>query len=249
MTKILGFRSEKTWKKVVATVGYLFIILIVYGMVNGKGNSTPTSTSKNSSTSSPTTPSIKQPDSTSAPAKDQTPTATPSPSLTPKSLGAGTYAIGQHITPGRYTVTTPSGAGNFVVMNKNGMPVVNEILGSSGVEKVIASLPNEGKIEISSLNKVDFTPYQPPAIETSPTKTDLCAGSFIVGTDIPKGRYVASVNGAGSGNFVVEDQSGMPKTNEILGGDMGVKNVTVDLDDTNIIIISSINDVVFVPSK
>ncbi len=34
MKKIVGFRSGKTWKKVIATFGYLFIATFVYGMVS-----------------------------------------------------------------------------------------------------------------------------------------------------------------------------------------------------------------------
>ncbi|KLU63999.1 hypothetical protein DEAC_c39930 [Desulfosporosinus acididurans] len=246
MSKIPGFRSNTRWKKIVAIIGYLVIIAIIYSAITGNTNSSSTTAppKQGASTSTPTTSPTKQ-----SPTKSQAPTAPATPALTAKSLGAGTFTIGQQITPGRYTVTTPSGSGNFVVSDQSGMPVVNEVLGDSGVSKVVAALPDGGKIEISSLNKVDFNPYQPPSIGNSPTKTDLCAGSFIVGTDIPQGRYVASVIGSGSGNFVIEDQSGMPKTNEILGGDMGVKNVTVDLSNSDTIQISSLNDVQFVPSN
>lgn len=120
-----------------------------------------------------------------------------------KSFGSGNYIIGQHIAGGRYIVIASSGSGNFVVYGPNDELVVNEVLGNSnlGVKKVIAMMSNGGKIKISGLNKVSFVPYQPPTIASSPTKTDLCAGTYIVGIDIPEGRYIASVNGSGSGNF------------------------------------------------
>ncbi|MDR3586311.1 MAG: cell wall-binding repeat-containing protein [Desulfosporosinus sp.] len=179
------------------------------------------------------------------------PVITPPVVTAPISLGAGTFTIGKNIAPGRYTITTPSGSGNFVVQDKSGMPVVNEILGngSLGVKKVIATLPDGDSINISGLSEVDFALYQPPAIGTSPVKTDEGAGEYTVGIDIPAGRYVVSVNGSGSGNFVVMGTDGMPKTNEILGGDMGVKNVTVDLNNNDVINISGMNDVVFEPTN
>lgn len=42
MRKILGFRSGKKWKKVIATVGYLFIALIVVGMFSDNDTKTTT---------------------------------------------------------------------------------------------------------------------------------------------------------------------------------------------------------------
>ena len=225
--------------KIITGILALIIIIAIGSAASGGNKSNPTSTPA-------TSPSSNQTSSADSSSKSK---QTPAPALTPKSLGAGTYTIRQHITSGRYTVTASSGSGNLVISDKSGMPVVNEILGSSGVGKVVASLPDGGKIEISGLNQVDFKPYQPPTIGASPAKTDLCAGSFIVNTDIPKGRYNVSVNGSGSGNLIIEDRDGMPKTNEILGGDMGVKNVAVDLDDSDIITISSLNDVSFVPSN
>lgn len=52
MGKIPGFRSGKTWKKIVASIGYLFIILIVIGILRGGSNST-SQTSSPASSSAP----------------------------------------------------------------------------------------------------------------------------------------------------------------------------------------------------
>ncbi len=38
MKKIVGFRSGKTWKKVIATFGYLFIGLTLWGMLSGNSS-------------------------------------------------------------------------------------------------------------------------------------------------------------------------------------------------------------------
>jgi peptidoglycan hydrolase CwlO-like protein len=48
----------------------------------------------------------------------------------------------------------------------------------------------------------------------------LSAGQFLVGKDIPAGRYKAVANG-GSGNFVVYSSSGALSVNTILGGRIG----------------------------
>ena len=50
MSKIPGFRSDKRWKKVIATIGYLFIALIIYSIAKGGNNGT----------SAPTTSPVKQ---------------------------------------------------------------------------------------------------------------------------------------------------------------------------------------------
>jgi hypothetical protein len=60
MSKIPGFRSGKTWKKVIAIVGYLFIALILWAGISGDNGSTPTaSPPANSAAPSP------EPDKTS----------------------------------------------------------------------------------------------------------------------------------------------------------------------------------------
>lgn len=78
--------------------------------------------------------------------------------------------------------------------------------------------------------------------------TTLGAGSFIVGTDIPAGRYVCT--GDSSGNFFVYEKE-FPVVNEILGGqeNLGVSSVTIDLKDGQKIEISGINNVTFTPAE
>lgn len=70
MSKIPGFRSGKTWKKIVAVFGYLVIISLIYGAITGKNNSEPTTTTttppkQDTSAPASTTPSV--------PAKPQDP--------------------------------------------------------------------------------------------------------------------------------------------------------------------------------
>ncbi len=78
--------------------------------------------------------------------------------------------------------------------------------------------------------------------------TELNTGTFMVGTDIPAGRYV--IHGDGSGNLFIYDEAGMPYINEILGGgDLGVDTVTTDIQDGDKIEISGINKVTFTPAE
>lgn len=78
--------------------------------------------------------------------------------------------------------------------------------------------------------------------------TELNTGSFMVGTDIPKGRYV--ITGDGSGNLFVYDSAGLPYINEILGGgDLGVETVTTDIAEGDKIEISGIDKVTFTPAE
>jgi hypothetical protein len=80
--------------------------------------------------------------------------------------------------------------------------------------------------------------------------TDLYAGMFVVGEDIPAGRY--TITGVGSGNLFIYEKK-IPFVNEILTNDLGdfglgVPSVTVDIKDGNEIEISGINKVVFTPA-
>lgn len=49
--------------------------------------------------------------------------------------------------------------------------------------------------------------------------------------------------------FSCQSKKKLPATNEILGGDMGVKEVVVDLETYNIIVISNMDKVSFTPTK
>lgn len=83
---------------------------------------------------------------------------------------------------------------------------------------------------------------------TNASLTRLNAGSFLVGTDIPAGRYV--ITGNGSGNLLIYDKDEMPYINEILGGgELGVESVTTDISKGDTIEISGIDEVTFTPAE
>lgn len=160
-----------------------------------------------------------------------------------KRLSAGTYTVGKHIAPGNYNVTF-NGNGNFIINDSNNILLTNEIGGNYGIKKYKAILVEGSKIELKSMS-ANFKPIKTTLI---PYKTtNIHAGFWVVGTDITKGRYKASITTGGSGNFIVYS-SGNPKVNEILG-DAGVKEVVIDLEDTDIIDVKNLNNVKLTPEK
>lgn len=72
-------------------------------------------------------------------------------------IGAGKYVVGDDVTAGEYTVSTPNDMGNFIV---NGdITYVNEILGTSedwAVNDIHVILFEGDVIEIHGLQQVDF---------------------------------------------------------------------------------------------
>ncbi|MDR1699993.1 MAG: hypothetical protein LBR68_02275 [Lachnoclostridium sp.] len=162
-----------------------------------------------------------------------------------KSLITGKHKVGKDITPGRYVVKG-TGSGNFIVNDESGIPVYNEILGKTsgielGVDNVTCDLVDGYEINISGLKKVSFVPAK-----TKRSKK-LTTGTWVVGVDIKAGSYIATCEKGESGNFFVYDND-FPVVNEILdgsGSNLGVKKLKVDLEDEQIINISSLSSVTF----
>jgi uncharacterized protein YjdB len=168
-------------------------------------------------------------------------------------LGAGIFQGGKDVQAGLYDVTPVDGEGNFFVTSSGGDLNVNEILGPDPswgqVSKVRVRILAGDEIELSGINQTHFEPVTTPFV-TTVQALSLYTGSWVVGEDIAAGRYKATpASGSGSGNFMVFSKDGMLVTNEILGGDIGVKEVTVNLEDGGIIDIGSINQVNFTPTN
>lgn len=165
-------------------------------------------------------------------------------------LGAGTFTVGKDIPEGLYDVTPADGQGNFTSSNESKMDLaINEILGVSdgmGVSKVRVKLVKDQQIKLESINKTHFEPVTAQFV-TDHKAISLYSGRFVVGEDIGKGRYTATP-ASGGGNFIVTSKDGDGKSNEVLG-ENGVKQVTVDLSDGDIINISSLNQVNFAPAN
>lgn len=165
-------------------------------------------------------------------------------------LGAGTFTVGKDIEEGLYDATPTDGSGNFIIQNETQADLsVNEILGdasSMGISKVRVKLVKDEQIQLASINSTHFEPVT-AAFVTEHKAMSLYSGRWVVGEDIGSGRYIATpANGAG--NFIVYGKMGMPKVNEILG-DGGVQQVTINLDDGDIITIMSLNQVDLTPQN
>lgn len=165
-------------------------------------------------------------------------------------LSAGTFRGGKDIAVGLYDVTPKDGNGNFTVTSGKGDLLINEILGSAqglGVNKVRVRISDGDEVRLQGISKTHFEPVSAPFV-TIVKNINLYSGRFTAGEDIAAGRYKAAAP-SGNGNFIVYDRNNLPMTNEILGGNIGVKDVTVDLKDGDIIAISSLNKVDLTPIK
>ncbi len=162
-----------------------------------------------------------------------------------KELSAGEHTVGSHIDAGAYDVTF-NGSGNFNIYSADGSLLTNEIGGNDlGIDKYRIILTQSNKIKISSMSvnmkpiKRSLAPYK---------ETSIYSGYWICGQDITEGRYKAMVE-SGQGNFIIYGKSGEAKTNEILGGDIGVNEVIIDLEDGDIINVAGLKSVKLVPEK
>lgn len=165
-------------------------------------------------------------------------------------LGAGTFRVGRDVPAGLYDVTPKDGQGNLAVTSSRGDLLINEILGDTqgiGVNKVRTKISDGDEIKLQGISKTHFEPVSTPFV-TTVKNMNLYSGRFTVGEDIAAGRFKASVS-KGNGNFVVYDKSNIPITNEILGQSIGVRDITMDLKDGDIIAISSLKQVNLTPVK
>ncbi|MCL2399175.1 MAG: hypothetical protein FWC91_05435 [Defluviitaleaceae bacterium] len=88
----------------------------------------------------------------------------------------------------------------------------------------------------------------PEPVPDTINSTRLSTGTFIVGQDIPAGRYI--VTGEGSGNFFVRNE-GRSFVNEILNDGTstpGVPSVTIDLENNQEIEIRGMRGAFFTPA-
>ncbi|WP_050608214.1 hypothetical protein [Clostridium niameyense] len=162
-----------------------------------------------------------------------------------KELSAGEHTVGSHIDPGAYDVTF-NGSGNFNIYSAKGSLLTNEIGGNDlGIDKYRIILTQGNKIKISSMS-VNMKPIKRSLIPYK--ETSIYSGYWICGEDITRGRYKAMAE-SGQGNFIIYGKSGRAKTNEILGGDIGVNEVIIDLEDGDIINVAGLKSVKLTPEK
>ncbi|MDR2930907.1 MAG: hypothetical protein LBV06_08415 [Propionibacteriaceae bacterium] len=224
-------------------IGAIVAVIILIGIIKScsGGSSTPATTS--------TTAAASTTDSTAAQATTEATTEAPKPARDNSTaalttLGAGTFVVGTDIPAGRYVITPAGGdSGNLFIHSPKQPLYVNEILGQAlglGVPSVTVDLLADMEVEIKRISEVTFTPAE------TVSATTLTTGRWVVGIDIPAGRYTAApADPADAGNFFVHEKSGLPAVNEILGGDHGVPNVAVNLKDGQTVHISGITTVNF----
>ncbi|MDN7226387.1 Ig-like domain-containing protein [Planococcus sp. N064] len=165
-----------------------------------------------------------------------------------KTLSAGTWKGGTHIAAGRYKITTKSGAGNLFITPATGDLYINEILAGPnedwGVQMVTTDIKKGDKIEILSLDSVQFTKV------TNVKSNTLHAGNWTVGKDIAAGRYRVTTP-SGAGNLVAWRGYSLV-VNEMLSAKKEpyyVTSVTQTFSNGDRIEISGLNKVVFTKSK
>ena len=95
-------------------------------------------------------------------------------------------------------------------------------------KKAINKLKDEVKAKKGEVSKLDDTiktkkkeidKLEDTIVRKSKEPIQLTAGQYIVGSDVPAGRYQVTNIGEGT-NFFVYDSSGMPTVNTILGDSM-----------------------------
>jgi len=157
-------------------------------------------------------------------------------------LHTGTFTVGEDLPAGRFVVTS-QGSGNFFVRNTEGRLVVNEILnnaggpGRHGVVNVTTDFGVGYQIEIRGMARAIFTPV------TRTLSHTLTTGHWVVGVDIPAGRFDATPAINDSGNFIVHHANGRLAYNEILGSRTPM--LRVNLQEGQTIRISSLSSVSF----
>ena len=190
------------------------------------------------------TDSAGAPPSAPAPASTLAPTPVPTRHTqgTAVTLGAGSFSGGTDVAVGLYDVTSgPGQSGNFIV---NGTDSYDEILGGDlGVVKVRAKISLGDSIRISSLSQVQFTPVTSTFVTTH-SQVALYAGTWTTGQDLGAGRYVATPGANESGNFIIDAEG----VDEILGGSLGVPNVTFNVHEGDVITISGLSQVNLAPA-
>lgn len=214
MSKIPGFRSGKLWKKAVATIGYLFIILIVYGMIKGGGSSATTSSSGTPSSQAPSVstaaPSTSKPTATPAPAP-----AAPTPAV--KTYKAGMYKIGSDMPEGEY-VLIGNGMSYFEI-DKDSTGTMNSILANDNFSKrSIISAKSGQYVKLTNCTAYAFK--DAPKVE--PQDGYLLDGMYKVGVDLPAGEYKIIPTGSIAYKEISSDSShdmGSIIANDILQGE------------------------------
>lgn len=220
MSKIPGFRSGKLWKKVVASIGYFFILMIIITIARGGGNSTPTAPAsapakQDSSQAKAATNSTTSTSSTPAPA----PAPAPTPSV--KTYQAGMYKVGSDIPAGEYVLIADGQA--YFQIAKDSTGTLDSILANDNFTNRSIVTVKEGQyLTINSC-----TAYaSKDAPKVTPDNGYLPEGMYKVGIDLPAGEYKVSADGQG---YVEVSNNSLHDLESIVSNDnfQGDKYITI----------------------
>jgi hypothetical protein len=155
----------------------------------------------------------------------------------PATLGQGVFVVGKDLPEGRYVITPADGqTGGLVVSNQSDPVIVNEVLGGpNGVPSVTSDLRPGDQVKVTGLSSISLAP------STAAPATTLTAGNWTVGVDLKAGNYVIAPVQAGEiGTLKVTRGSDPPVVSETLGGTQGVSNVSVELQDGDVVSLSGL---------
>lgn len=198
MSKVPGFRSGKAWKKVIATVGYLFIAIIVWSIATSGGSSTssPATSQPAKATSVPVSSQATTPT-----ASPSTPVSTPAPAV--KTYPDGMYKIGTDMPAGEY-VLIGSGSMSYFEVDKDSTGQMESILANDTfATRSIVSVKDSQYFKLTGCVAYTFS----DAPKAQLTDGFLPAGMYKVGVDLPAGEYKVIPDGGTSYKEICKDSS------------------------------------------
>ena len=153
-------------------------------------------------------------------------------------LSEGTHEAGQDIPAGRYELTAENGSGNVAVYDGEERLIFNDVLNGDpemsdyGSDRAVTFLDEGYSIEISSLENVQFTPYETTEV------TELFPGQWIAGEDFPAGVYDVSLEETEAfGSLEVYAHPEYPKSRHTLGSESygGMTSFTTSFEEGDIV--------------
>jgi len=186
-SKIPGFRSGKTWKKVVAVIGYVIIVIFLIGLFSGND-----SNNNQMASSNPTNENV----SASQPAE-------PSPPENDKYLKSGMYKIGTDISAGEYLVY-PEGTG-YLEVTKDSTGSFESIVTNDNFAGTRYITVSDGQyLTIRQAKMVPVAEAEPQQAQNN----EYPEGMYKIGIEIPSGEYKAVSTGGAAYIEVAKDSRG-----------------------------------------
>ncbi|MDR1441834.1 MAG: hypothetical protein LBJ02_05530 [Bifidobacteriaceae bacterium] len=161
-------------------------------------------------------------------------------------LQAGTYTVGAEIPAGRYIITTDTAdTGNLHIDSATGPFKCNELLGVGEFNLGVASYTTD----LDAGDTISWLGDAPITLTPAPTevRTELTAGNWIVGLDIPAGEYLATANGDWSGNLRIYSADGQNLLNQVVEPSSEPQPIPVSLVAGQRVDVSGVASFTFAP--